>query len=547
MAALDYIYYNYGNYLEFAKGSNDMTKVAQHVFANNRRMLNQQIKRFNQMKNRQIEQASRKTGLGFDEIAGLYTEMEVSPDFLRNVQDQSLQKYEVGMQGESLNINLTTCLAQIANFDKDMNFLAAGYEKLYAAVDLMILPDTKENFGKACIEEWARAAQKSGMFDRHQEVKMEVAAQRIVEDFINKQSKNNWFKIPESAGSAQKLESKHAKAVALLEAIRLVGLNGSGLKQNIDVYHGKTHLTGESDDNKLSKLFKAQASGLVTNLKETTHQAAVGAAGIAALTKISGKLNNLKFGSSFVGNKNIGVRVEIKEDSAYAKLRREGNMSTKRIKKKVSKRDLQYTIDTNGVNVVFAGASLKTNLTQGDYVNGQLTQPFLTVHSNASLLNFMRREAKMSDGQIESLSQMLAGHGNDSRVTNKHYVFSDNDLTLAWETIKEGLKYKGLVGALSGVNVKEFSAFMIIGDRIVSVEHVLNQIISELEKPGTGTIVEALFSGPVDKSDYTAKWVSGKGGALRRSTDAKIGLGRLNKATITIKLLVNDTQALLKM
>lgn len=543
--AENYIYYNYNNYLYFEKGK-DLVKQADIYFKDARRIMNAQLSRFKSLQKAKYNNISQKLP-ELNNLDNLYKTIDNNPNFLKDIDDQAMQSFQINDAGEKIvNFELSEFEKLISQADNELNVLAKGVQKLNEAISTVVSPEQMQDFMKASFKTWFDNAKASGAITK--QWSQSRAARQLVTDFINKNySQNKFFSLPKGDFGISNIDQRYAKIASLLYSIQLIHNEGQGTKllQSINVQSGGKTITGSSGKD-LATLFAQQSSGLIVNVKESSHIAAAGVAGIQALAKTSEELNKIKWDYQPIGNKNIHVSVIEKEDHAFTQIKAFSKKNSN-IEKKVSKGDIVYSITKDNITVDVFKATLKTNLTAVPGMNGVITHE-IKLHDTTNLLHFLRRESGLNAAQFNSLMQLLAGHGDDDRIQSPNKTsYSTGDLIRAWETIKEGIKYNSALNVISGFGRGDFAEFAIIGDRIISVEHILNQITNEINSAGTGSALDIKYIGEVDKNHYTASWVSGRNKPwLQRSTDAWVGLGQLEAVQVQVKLLVNNTRALLK-
>ena len=131
----------------------------------------------------------------------------------------------------------------------------------------------------------------------------------------------------------------------------------------------------------------------------------------------------------------------------------------------------------------------------------------------------------MNSKEMHGLVQLLVAHS------------SQENLDSYWEQFKENVAYNGFLSALAGYARQEQAQYMIIGDRIVSVEQIIQSAMNQDVTPYT------TYSPNYSRSDFATKapWIGKTGpnliAAVERSEIAWNNTSRmLNAMILDIKM-----------
>lgn len=502
----DYLHYWWEHY---EGGTSFLTG---RYFQAKQQILSRQLRNAKQRRRRFIKRASADSGISIDKLDELYRQLDADPKALSG----DLDEFSVLPNRGKEPISIEEALGIVEKSDFAwLNELNEGARILYQVAQKIVSPELIRNFGEAIIDEYILNSVAAGRMLPN--TSKSQAAKEIIANFRNSQADGTMFDMPQTLENGnirgyENLTRTEKEVLALLASISMM----QGVK---DVPTGWDNVT---------KSWKNQCRGLTITAGTSSHELASSMALLSATQKVLEKEEEISkmLMPKTIGTSQIRIRQNFTSNDTWVALKNRVNASLKRINRKVSKSDSEIVMMKDNLEVSLIRATDKRHLSF--YPNNPLIKrsgAYLSLHHNANFLNFLNREMSMNSKEMHGLVQLLVARS------------SRENLDSYWEQFKDNVAYNGFLSALAGYARQEQAQYMIIGDRIVSVEQIIQSAMNQDVTP------YATYSPDYSRSDFATKapWIGKTGpnlvAAVERSEIAWNNTSRmLNAMILDIKM-----------
>lgn len=309
---------------------------------------------------------------------------------------------------------------------------------------------------------------KGGLTD-NQESKV---CEKLLRDILSNEN-GEFFKVRKGSAEAQAgITTSYRKIAAAAYALKYFQGEGLPIKRALVQYGDSSKrraqtrhtVSGESDVlNEISKKINTSLDNIKFGAAETTrvYGSLVGA------EKAMKEMNkNLKIENKHLGNSRNGISIDVitQNNKTFERALNEINVSKARLSVKASKADNGFYVTENGVR---AGVTFSVKDGEGfiKSANG-VESASIRLQSGTPLLTLLAREAGFSSDDLFTVYQMLVAHGNEG--------FHD----AWWERIKDTLNDLAFLDALAGISQEDRTTFMVLGNRIATVQDILAERMS---------------------------------------------------------------------
>lgn len=475
----DYLHYWWEHY----EGGTSF--ISGRYFQTKQQILSRQLRNAKQRRRRFIKRASADSGISIDKLDELYRQLDADPKALSG----DLVGFSVFPDGGKELISIEEALGIVEKPDFAwLNELNEGARILYQVAQKIVSPELIRNFGEAIIDEYILNSVAAGKMLPN--TSKSQAAKQIITNFRNGQIDGTMFDVPQTLENGrirgyENLTRTEREVLALLASIAIM----QGVKDSP---------TGWND---VAKSWKNQCRGLTITAGTSTHELAASIALLSSAQNFFEKEEEIAkmLTPKTIGTSQIQIKQNFTNNETWVALKNRVNASLKRINRKVSKSDSELVIIKNGVEISLIRATDKRHLSF--YPNNPLIKhsgAYLSLHHNANFLNFLNREMSMSSKEMHGLVQLLVARS------------SQTNLDSYWEKFKENVAYNGFLSALAGYTRQEQAQYMIIGDRIVSIEQIIQSAMNQDVMP------YASYSPDYSRADFLSKapWIGKTGPSL---------------------------------
>ena len=315
----------------------------------------------------------------------------------------------------------------------------------------------------------AKSGISKGGLTSNQESKV---CERLLRDILSNEN-GEFFKVRKGSAEAQAgITTSYRKIAAAAYALKHFQGEGLPIKRALVQYGDSSRrraqtrhtVSGESDIlNEISNKINASMDNIKFGAAETTRVYG----SLLGAEKVMKEMNkNLKIENKHLGNTCNGISIDIitQNNKTFEQALKEIEVSKSRLSVKTSKADNGFYVTENGVR---AGVTFTVKDGEGliKSTNG-VQSASIRLQSGTPLLTLLAREAGFSSDELFAVYQMLVAHGNEPLHDNW------------WERIKDTLNDLAFLDALAGISQEDRATFMVLGDRIATVQDILAERMS---------------------------------------------------------------------
>lgn len=315
----------------------------------------------------------------------------------------------------------------------------------------------------------AKSGISKGGLTSNQESKV---CERLLRDILSNEN-GEFFKVRKGSAEAQAgITTSYRKIAAAAYALKHFQGEGLPIKRALVQYGDSSRrraqtrhtVSGESDIlNEISNKINASMDNIKFGAAETTRVYG----SLLGAEKVMKEMNkNLKIENKHLGNTRNGISIDIitQNNKTFEQALKEIEISKSRLSVKTSKADNGFYVTENGVR---AGVTFTVKDGEGliKSTNG-VQSASIRLQSGTPLLTLLAREAGFSSDELFAVYQMLVAHGNEPLHDNW------------WERIKDTLNDLAFLDALAGISQEDRATFMVLGDRIATVQDILAERMS---------------------------------------------------------------------
>lgn len=292
--------------------------------------------------------------------------------------------------------------------------------------------------------------------------------ERILRD-IAANNNDSFFRVRNVNEASHGLDTANRKMIMLAAALKEFQGEGLPIKQ----------MTVKAGDTTLRKALSRKTVKGENNILKVLMQKAIGSAqnilaNAAELVSYQGTVNTHakffkeakerlgleKMNGQYLGNKtnSISVQTFTKNNHTYEKMLNSLEQATQKVWNIRSTPDYGITMSKDGVK-----ANLNFTVKAGEGLFGPLQKKGATIKlkDGQPLLTLLGREAGFSSSQLFAVMQALVVHGDES-----YYE-------AVWESVKQTATDLAFLNALAGLDDATKATFMVMGDKIVTIESIL--------------------------------------------------------------------------
>lgn len=391
----------------------------------------------------------------------------------------------------------------------------------------------------------AKSGISKGGLTSNQESKV---CERLLRDILSNEN-GEFFKVRKGSVEAQAgITTSYRKIAAAAYALKHFQGEGLPIKRALVQYGDSSRrraqtrhtVSGESDIlNEISNKINASMDNIKFGAAETTRVYG----SLLGAEKVMKEMNkNLKIENKHLGNTRNGISIDIitQNNKTFEQALNEINVSKSRLSVKTSKADNGFYVTENGVR-----AGVTFTVKDGERLikstNG-VQSASIRLQSGTPLLTLLAREAGFNSDELFAVYQMLVAHGNESLHDNW------------WERIKDTLNDLAFLDALAGISQEDRATFMVLGDRIATVQDILAERVSN-----NGTNISSKVSlskwnkGSLSRAPYVAMnvWQGSKSNTtIANERSAKLFgsvSDKLYATKIQIDMTIRNTQTLMSL
>ena len=315
----------------------------------------------------------------------------------------------------------------------------------------------------------AKSGISKGSLTSNQESKV---CEKLLRDILSNEN-GEFFKVRKGSAEAQAgITTSYRKIAAAAYALKHFQGEGLPIKRALVQYGDSSRrraqtrhtVSGESDIlNEISNKINASMDNVKFGAAETTRVYG----SLLGAEKVMKEMNkNLKIENKHLGNTRNGISIDIitQNNKTFEQALKEIEVSKSRLSVKTSKADNGFYVTENGVR---AGVTFTVKDGEGliKSTNG-VQSASIRLQSGTPLLTLLAREAGFSSDELFTVYQMLVAHGNEPLHDNW------------WERIKDTLNDLAFLDALAGISQEDRATFMVLGDRIATVQDILAERMS---------------------------------------------------------------------
>lgn len=391
----------------------------------------------------------------------------------------------------------------------------------------------------------AKSGISKGSLTSNQESKV---CEKLLRDILSNEN-GEFFKVRKDSAEAQAgITTSYRKIAAAAYALKHFQGEGLPIKRALVQYGDSSRrraqtrhtVSGESDIlNEISNKINASMDNVKFGAAETTrvYSSLLGA------EKVMKEMNkNLKIENKHLGNTRNGISIDIitQNNKTFEQALKEIEVSKSRLSVKTSKADNGFYVTENGVR---AGVTFTVKDGEGliKSTNG-VQSASIRLQSGTPLLTLLAREAGFSSDELFTVYQMLVAHGNEPLHDNW------------WERIKDTLNDLAFLDALAGISQEDRATFMVLGDRIATVQDILAERMSNNGANISSKVSLSKWNeGSLSRAPYVAMniWQGSKPNKLtaeKRSAELFGSVSNMLYATkIQIDMTIRNTQTLMSL
>lgn len=385
---------------------------------------------------------------------------------------------------------------------------------------------------------------KGGLTDK-QESKV---CEKLLRDILSNEN-GEFFKVRKGSAEAQTgITTSYRKIAAAAYALKHFQGEGLPIKRALVQYGDSSRrraqtrhtVSGESDIlNEISNKINASMDNVKFGAAETTRVYG----SLLGAEKVMKQMNkDLKIENKHLGNTRNGISIDIiaQNNKTFERALNEINVSKARLSVKTSKADNGFYVTENGVR---AGVTFTVKDGEGliKSTNG-VQSASIRLQSGTPLLTLLAREAGFNSDELFAVYQMLVAHGNESLHDNW------------WERIKDTLNDLAFLDALAGISQEDRATFMVLGDRIATVQDILAERVSSNGANISSKVSLSKWNeGFLSRAPYVAMnvWQGSKPNKLaaeKRSAELFSSVSdKLYATKIQIDMTIRNTQTLMSL
>lgn len=391
----------------------------------------------------------------------------------------------------------------------------------------------------------AKSGISKGSLTSNQESKV---CEKLLRDILSNEN-GEFFKVRKDSAEAQAgITTSYRKIAAAAYALKHFQGEGLPIKRALVQYGDSSRrraqtrhtVSGESDIlNEISNKINASMDNVKFGAAETTrvYSSLLGA------EKVMKEMNkNLKIENKHLGNTRNGISIDIitQNNKTFEQALKEIEVSKSRLSVKTSKADNGFYVTENSVR---AGVTFTVKDGEGliKSING-VQSASIRLQSGTPLLTLLAREAGFSSDELFTVYQMLVAHGNEPLHDNW------------WERIKDTLNDLAFLDALAGISQEDRATFMVLGDRIATVQDILAERMSNNGANISSKVSLSKWNeGSLSRAPYVAMniWQGSKPNKLtaeKRSAELFGSVSNMLYATkIQIDMTIRNTQTLMSL
>lgn len=391
----------------------------------------------------------------------------------------------------------------------------------------------------------AKSGISKGSLTSNQESKV---CEKLLRDILSNEN-GEFFKVRKGSAEAQAgITTSYRKIAAAAYALKHFQGEGLPIKRALVQYGDSSRrraqtrhtVSGESDIlNEISNKINASMDNVKFGAAETTrvYSSLLGA------EKVMKEMNkNLKIENKHLGNTRNGISIDIitQNNKTFEQALKEIEVSKSRLSVKTSKADNGFYVTENGVR---AGVTFTVKDGEGliKSTNG-VQSASIRLQSGTPLLTLLAREAGFSSDELFTVYQMLVAHGNEPLHDNW------------WERIKDTLNDLAFLDALAGISQEDRATFMVLGDRIATVQDILAERMSNNGANISSKVSLSKWNeGSLSRAPYVAMniWQGSKPNKLtaeKRSAELFGSVSNMLYATkIQVDMTIRNTQTLMSL
>nr|DAT91406.1 MAG TPA: hypothetical protein [Caudoviricetes sp.] len=391
----------------------------------------------------------------------------------------------------------------------------------------------------------AKSGISKGGLTSNQESKV---CEKLLRDILSNEN-GEFFKVRKGSAEAQAgITTSYRKIAAAAYALKHFQGEGLPIKRALVQYGDSSKrraqtrhtVSGESDIlNEISNKINASMDNIKFGAAETTRVYG----SLLGAEKVMKEMNkNLKIENKHLGNIHNGISIDIitQNNKIFEQALKEINVSKSRLSVKTSKADNGFYVTENGVR---AGVTFTVKDGEGliKSTNG-VQSASIRLQSGTPLLTLLAREAGFSSDELFTVYQMLVAHGNEPLHDNW------------WERIKDTLNDLAFLDALAGISQEDRATFMVLGDRIATVQDIL---VERMSNNGANISSKVSLSkwnkGSLSRAPYVAMnvWQGSKPNTtIANERSAKLFNSvsdKLYATKIQIDMTIRNTQTLMSL
>lgn len=391
----------------------------------------------------------------------------------------------------------------------------------------------------------AKSGISKGSLTSNQESKV---CEKLLRDILSNEN-GEFFKVRKGSAEAQAgITTSYRKIAAAAYALKHFQGEGLPIKRALVQYGDSSRrraqtrhtVSGESDIlNEISNKINASMDNVKFGAAETTRVYG----SLLGAEKVMKQMNkDLKIENKHLGNTHNGISIDIitQNNKTFEQALKEIEVSKSRLSVKTSKADNGFYVTENGVR---AGVTFTVKDGEGliKSTNG-VQSASIRLQSGTPLLTLLAREAGFNSDELFAVYQMLVAHGNESLHDNW------------WERIKDTLNDLAFLDALAGISQEDRATFMVLGDRIATVQDILAERVSSNGANISSKVSLSKWNeGFLSRAPYVAMnvWQGSKPNKLaaeKRSAELFSSVSdKLYATKIQIDMTIRNTQTLMSL
>ena len=374
-----------------------------------------------------------------------------------------------------------------------------------------------------------------------------LVSTKILRDFLSR-TNDKLFKLDNKEDAETFCSNTIKRLATMVAALKTFSSSGIGMKQAvIKSHHSKTQNISRGAEEILSAL-QAKTSNTLSWMLRTAAETTKVYGSLKAHSSFWNTLNDAKlFKAKSMGSRYFRCNVQVEDNSTMKRIIEENKQSISRMQVKASKSDNGFSIvgDNIEANIGFTVKTSEANLPNA---SGLGQNGIIKLQDSTPLSTLLFRELGLNSDELFAIIQLLAQHDDSNYSGNSDVI---------WESVKQNISEAAFLSALSGISDEERAYFLIYNDKIISVESILKQRMSNgsLKIGSNMRLADSNVSGSLNRADYlfNNKWVdvkrrSSTQAAYIRSDTAYGSISRmLYNTKIRIDMTISSVQDLLRL